>query len=205
MVESIAERRRAPRIGYVTEALVFCDGRRLFCQTADLSATGMMLLPSPSAAPCRKLTVDVNLPCMDGARVEVELVREGQHDGRYCWGVSFRKVPTYVRAVLRDYVRQRLRGVHPEQMVFGVDRARGLKERVHQGTATGSGRLRRAIDELQVTVAPSARPRNDATPARVAGRDRDTEWHPGAVREVPTKPATTRELRKAAERWGKKA
>ncbi|MCA9672800.1 MAG: PilZ domain-containing protein [Myxococcales bacterium] len=103
------DRRSTPRIPYEGRALVHLGNHHLQCEMVDLGADGVFVLSPVHARAGLKVTVELALPRLGRVRLAGAIAREGQHAGRYGWGIAFADTPPATRALMRDFVLFELR------------------------------------------------------------------------------------------------
>lgn len=105
------ERRSGSRVPFSGKAIVYVADRQVPCEAVNLSASGMLLLPPARAGAGLQMRLSFIFEGMkDWITVGATIVREGDYEGRYAWGVRFDQIAPYVSTMLRSYVRQQERG-----------------------------------------------------------------------------------------------
>jgi hypothetical protein len=112
---------RKPRIIYVEQATIWAARQSMVCQTINLSETGLLLIPPFSSEPGLTLRVDIPLPGLQRPLVlPAVLVREGEHEGEYAWGVKFELVSADAQKFLRHFLQEQVARQFPDQALEGL-------------------------------------------------------------------------------------
>lgn len=112
---SSSERRTAPRVSFVGQAVVRASGRHVPCTTVNLSSTGMLLLPAASARVGLSMRVMFEVKDFLGPLdLDAVLAREADYRGHYGWGIQFSELQHRVDTLLQLYVKKRLLGGRPQ-------------------------------------------------------------------------------------------
>jgi hypothetical protein len=107
----------------------------MVCETVNLSESGLLLIPPFSADPGLSLRVDLPLPGLKRPlALPAVLVREGEHDGRYAWGVRFEAISAAALNFLREFLKQQLADQLPDDGPTNVD---GVANRVFHELVEG--------------------------------------------------------------------
>jgi len=101
--------RRAPRVPFLGEAIVYVGNEQLLCGGGNISVTGILLYPhalTPRAAQPREVMRLLFTLVDDRDWIDVDgvLVRQVQLDSGFAWGVQFLQVPTEIQEQLRGYL-----------------------------------------------------------------------------------------------------
>ena len=171
MTES-GEKRRHPRIPLQARAIVYASERQLECVACSLSEGGALILPPAKARAGLPMRINIGIAGLpEWIVANAVLVREGEYQGRYAWGVRFTQITPHAATLLRSYVRRTLRGDPEPQMsanaqpLIAVDTGSGSGSQPRVATGSGSGSQPRVATGSQPRVA-----RAGPTPAHDARR-----------------------------------
>ncbi len=101
--------RRAPRVPFLGEAIVYVGNEQLLCSGGNISVSGVLLFPhalTPRATPKNEVIRLLFTLVDDRDWVDVDgvLVRQVQLDSGFAWGVKFLQVPVELEDQLKRYV-----------------------------------------------------------------------------------------------------
>lgn len=107
---------RKPRIIFLEQATIWAAKQSMICQTVNLSETGLLLIPPFSSEPGLNLRVDIPLPGLQRPlAIPGVLVREGEHNGDYVWGVRFELISADAQKFLRQFLEEQMAKQSPEK------------------------------------------------------------------------------------------
>jgi hypothetical protein len=101
--------RRAPRVPFLGEAIVYVGNEQLLCGGGNISVTGILLYPhalTPRAAQPREVMRLLFTLVDDRDWIDVDgvLVRQVQLESGFAWGVQFLQVPAEIESQLKSYL-----------------------------------------------------------------------------------------------------
>lgn len=106
--------RRAPRVPFLGEAIVYVGNEQLLCAGGNISVSGVLVYPhSPRTVPRREVIRLLFTLVDDRDWVDVDgiLVRQVQLDAGFAWGVQFLQIPPELEEQLRRYVLRTPAGI----------------------------------------------------------------------------------------------
>lgn len=184
------ERRRAPRIPYEGEAVVFVGNDRHECRIVDLSKVGALIAPPLELKVGAYLRLNIKLPQLDQLiDVDAVVARETTYEGTYACGLAFMNVSKQADTLMEAFINRALQW-QEEKSVLEVLAAGGAEqpeaapaastEPAEEGAARpqkgGGGAARRKpaiarILQSQQTRKMSKEPDQPAEPKKPKGRD----------------------------------
>ena len=186
-IKQTTERRGSPRADYFAAALVWVGNHQFSCDIANLSGPGVMLFPPERHGRGTFLRINIKLPALDQVLdVDGFVVREGQKDGFYCWGVKFHQPSKKAEVLLRTYVQWR-RKPRPVQ---------GQQAAADLGTVSQSVAPQVTLLAAEESAAPrtpsspapppsASKPATNKTPAKPASPPAAKSLPPPAARPAP--------------------
>lgn len=142
------EKRRHPRIPLQARAIVYASERQLECVTCSLSEGGALILPPAKARAGLPMRINIGIPGLpEWIVANAVLIREGEFQGRYAWGVRFTQITPHAATLLRSYIRRTLRGDPEPQM------SANAQPLLSVDTGSGSGSQPKVASASQPRVA----------------------------------------------------
>jgi PilZ domain len=172
---------RKPRIIFLEQATIWAAKQSMICQTVNLSETGLLLIPPYSSEPGLNLRVDIPLPGLQRPlAIPAVLVREGEHDGDYVWGVRFELISADAQKFLRQFLEEQMAKQSPEKVLEQLP-AEPLQTSVPQQVM-----ITPVEPVVQATTTNPARPKpiDRSAVRRVPVKRRGTGSQPAIARDV---------------------
>jgi len=125
--------RRAPRVPFLGEAIVYIGNEQLLCSGGNISVSGILLYPhalTPRAAqPQEAMRLLFTLvDDRDWVDIDGVLVRQARLSAGFAWGIRFLQIPAELEDLLQQYVlrspsglavpppARQGAGLHPEEV-----------------------------------------------------------------------------------------
>ncbi len=175
------DRREFPRIDVHARVVIYASERQLDCVGFNLSERGILVLPPARSQSGLVMRVNIGIAGLpEWITANAVLVREGEYQGRYAWGIEFTQMTPHSASLLRSTIRRTLRG---EPIAPAA--APATAQSVATGVGSGSGGARpapaamaRHLDRTGPVLPP------DSQPLRPTGRA--TGGHPSIQRADTT-------------------
>jgi hypothetical protein len=104
-MDQASDRRAAPRVPFRSNSIVRTRSEEFVCRSLNLSTSGMLVSPPPSAQPSRSMRVNFfSAVRNEWLGVDVELARKTAVDGRPAWGLQFKNLDEPAMRMLRGLV-----------------------------------------------------------------------------------------------------